>query len=103
MRFVNAQENCMVMNKIKIEVAYALPQDQVILVVEVDEGSTIEMVIKVSGILQRFPDIDLSKQKVGVFSQERGLSELVREGDRIEIYRPLVIDPKEARRQRGRR
>ena len=54
-----------------------------------------------SGILDIFPEIDLGKQKVGIFSQARGLMDIVKEGDRIEIYRLLVIDPKEARRKRA--
>ena len=81
-----------------IEVAYAKPEEQLILTLQVSAGATLEEAIRQSGILQRFPEIDLETQAVGVFSQPRELSDLVREGDRIEIYRPLLMDPKEARR-----
>jgi uncharacterized protein len=86
---------------ILIEVAYALPQEQKIISLEVEEGCSIETAIDRSGILLLFPEIDLSKQKVGVFSKVKKISETVHEGDRIEIYRPLLIDPKEARRKRA--
>jgi putative ubiquitin-RnfH superfamily antitoxin RatB of RatAB toxin-antitoxin module len=89
--------------KIQVEVAYALPQEQRILTVEVEEGCTIETVIDRSGICERFPDIDLTQQKVGIFSHIKSLSDKVREGDRIEIYRHLSIDPKEARRKRAKK
>ena len=89
--------------KIMVEVAYARKDVQRIIVVEVNEGSTIETAIDRSGILELFPEIDLMKQKVGIFSKLKKLSDLVVEGDRIEIYRPLIIDPKEARRNRARK
>jgi len=87
---------------LNIEVAYAKAEEQLILAVQLEQGATLEEAIKRSGILQRFPEIDLKRQSVGVFSQPRDLSDLVQEGDRIEIYRPLSIDPKEARRLRAR-
>lgn len=87
--------------KILVEVAYALPEKQHIVSLEIEESATIEEIIKQSGILTLFPDINLEKQQVGVFSQQKKLSDHVRYGDRIEIYRPLLIDPKEARRKRG--
>ncbi|TAK76445.1 MAG: RnfH family protein [Gammaproteobacteria bacterium] len=86
----------------KVEVAYAGRDRQEILAVEVKEGSTIETAIQQSGILALFPEIDLAKQKVGVFSKQKDLTDIVREGDRIEIYRPLIIDPKEARRAKAK-
>ncbi|NTS75583.1 RnfH family protein [Catenovulum sp. SM1970] len=88
-------------NKIQIEVVFALPQKQSLLVVEVDEGETIENCIKASGILALYPEIDLAKNKVGVWSRNRKLTESINEGDRIEIYRPLIADPKEIRRRRA--
>ena len=91
------------MGKNKIEVAYARPDKQIILTVEVEEQSTIETAIQRSGILTAFPEINLAKQSVGVFSKPRSLSDLVEEGDRIEIYRPLIIDPKEARRAKAKK
>lgn len=89
--------------KIRVEVAYARPDTQRILGVEVEAGCTIETAIRNSGILDLFPEIDLATQAVGIFSKARRLSDLVNAGDRIEIYRPLVIDPKEARRARERK
>jgi putative ubiquitin-RnfH superfamily antitoxin RatB of RatAB toxin-antitoxin module len=86
------------MGKIKVEVVYAEPARQCLIAVEVEAGSTLETAIRESKILDIFPDIDLKTQKVGVFSKPRLLSDEVKKGDRIEIYRPLVIDPKEARR-----
>lgn len=91
------------LNKIKIEVAYAAPQDQRIFTVEIEVGSTIQAAIQRSGILAIYPEIDLTKQKVGIFSKSRQLSDLVNDDERIEIYRPLIIDPKEARRAKAKR
>jgi putative ubiquitin-RnfH superfamily antitoxin RatB of RatAB toxin-antitoxin module len=88
--------------KINVEVAYASPTTQKILSVEVEEGSTIETAIDRSGILELFPEIDLGKQKVGIFSKLKSLDEKVKAGDRIEIYRPLTLDPKDARRKRAK-
>lgn len=87
-------------NMITIEVAYATPQQQHIIKLEVPPGTTIEEAIQFSSILSLFPEIDLHQQKVGVFSKQKALSDVVNAGDRIEIYRPLTIDPKEARRAR---
>lgn len=88
---------------IKVEVAYARPEEQRIVEVEVLAGSTIAMVIEASGILQLFPEINIGKQAVGIFSKSRQLSDLVNEGDRVEIYRPLTIDPMEARRAKAKK
>ncbi len=85
---------------ITVEVAYATPELQRILPIQIEEGSTIQSVIERSGILQLFPDINLDKQPVGIFSCLRKLTDKVQQGDRVEIYRPLIIDPKEARKQR---
>lgn len=91
----------MVPNKlIHVEVAYATPMQQKIVTIELPIGSTIQQAIAQSGILTLFPEIDLAKQKVGIFSKRKSLTDKVSAGDRIEIYRPLTIDPMEARRQR---
>lgn len=87
---------------ITVEVAYACPDAQRIIKLQVEPGSTIEKAIDCSGILDNFPDIDLTKQKVGIFSQPKKLTDLLKDGDRIEIYRPLLLDPKEARRKRAK-
>ena len=86
--------------KINVEIAYANPTSQSIIQVEIEEGRTIEQAIDRSGILLLFPEIDLMQQKVGIFSKQMKLSDIIKEGDRIEIYRPLIVDPKEARRRR---
>lgn len=84
-----------------IEVAYALPQKQVLLRVIASLGTTVEDVIRRSGLLEQFPEIDLGKNKVGIFGKLVKLDEPVRDKDRVEIYRPLIADPKEVRRQRA--
>lgn len=94
----------MVMTKyIKVEVAYATPTQQCVLGVEVKARSTIAEVIQQSGILTLFNEIDLAQAKVGIFSQPRVLSDQVQACDRIEIYRPLSIDPKDARRLKAKK
>ncbi|GAA0204000.1 RnfH family protein [Kangiella japonica] len=87
--------------KLRVEVCYALPEEQTLLELMVDRGSTVEAVIQQSGILELHPDIDLSENKVGVFSKLTTLDATLHDGDRIEIYRPLLIDPKEVRKQRA--
>jgi putative ubiquitin-RnfH superfamily antitoxin RatB of RatAB toxin-antitoxin module len=89
------------LSEILVEVAYALPKQQVVLPVKVAEGSTAEQAIQASGILARFPEIDLAENKVGVFGKLGKLDTVLREHDRVEIYRPLIADPKEVRRQRA--
>ncbi len=88
-------------DRIKVEVAFAEPDEQVIIALEVDADATIEEIVEASGILDRFPEIDLSKNKVGIFGKLAKLTATLREGDRIEIYRPLIADPKEVRRKRA--
>lgn len=88
---------------ISVEVAYARPDLQKILRVDVMIGSTIETAIDRSGVLDMFPEVDLNQQKVGIFGKVKKLSDEVKAGDRIEIYRPLTIDPKEARRLRAKK
>lgn len=87
--------------KIVVEVAYALPQKQYLQRVTLEEGATVEQAILVSGILTLRDDIDLAKNKVGIYSRPVKLQDAVQDGDRVEIYRPLIADPKELRRQRA--
>lgn len=89
------------MDKITVEVAYALPPQQVIVAVQVAEGTTIEQAIRASGLLEKFSDINLAANKVGVFGKLSKLDTVLRDRDRVEIYRPLIADPKEVRRQRA--
>lgn len=84
-----------------IEVAYALPEEQLILEVEVPADSTVEHAIKRSGILERYPQIDLETDKVGIFGKMCKLNASLKNKDRIEIYRALIADPKESRRQKA--
>lgn len=88
---------------LQIEVAYATPERQWLLVVNVPFGSTVEQAIQLSGIGERCPEIDLAEQSVGIFSQLVTLQTLVTDGDRIEIYRPLLVDPKAQRKERAKR
>lgn len=87
--------------EIKVEVVYALPEKQYLLKVRLAQGSTVEQAIAASGILELRTDIDLTKNKLGIFSRPVKLTDTVNEGDRVEIYRPLIADPKELRRQRA--
>ncbi len=84
-----------------VEVAYALPERQVIIELVVDRGTTLEQAIKLSGIFEQFTEIDLDKNRVGVFGKSVKLSDELQPGDRVEIYRPLIADPKEVRKQRA--
>ncbi len=98
-------ESEMVVNKnprqIIVEVAYATPASQVIYTVEVDENATVEDAISASGILDEYPEIDLSINKVGIFSKLAKLDQSLQHKDRIEIYRKLIADPKAVRKQRA--
>ena len=87
--------------KIVVEVAYALPEKQYLQRVTLEEGATIEQAIAASGLLTLRTDIDLSRNKVGIFSRPAKLQDRVQDGDRVEIYRPLTADPKELRRMRA--
>jgi hypothetical protein len=86
---------------IPIEIAYALPMQQMILKLQVVEGTTAEQGVIASGILQKFPEIDLTQNKLGIFGKLIKPDTVLREKDRVEIYRPLIADPKEVRKQRA--
>lgn len=86
---------------IKVEVAYAKPEEQAILSVTVPEGATAGDAIENSGITKRFPEIDLSQAKIGIFSTACKLDQVLKEFDRVEIYRSLLHDPKESRRSKA--
>ncbi|MFK5913902.1 MAG: RnfH family protein [Woeseiaceae bacterium] len=87
--------------KILIEIIYALPDNQELLSFEIEEGANVEQAIQSSGVLEKFPEIDLTQNKVGIFGKATKLTEELRDKDRIEIYRPLIADPKESRRKRA--
>jgi len=91
----------MMPDEILVEVVYALPEEQVIISIEVPKKINIKQAIEKSGIQKKFPEIDLSKNKVGIFGKQTTLDHLLSDRDRIEIYRPLILDPKEMRRKRA--
>ncbi len=86
---------------IHVEVVYALPHEQKVVKLAVNANTTVEEIIRQSGLLEQYPQIDLNKNKVGVFSRNVKLDATVHDKDRIEIYRPLIADPKEIRRKRA--
>ena len=86
---------------INVEVAYALPEKQIIRAVNVDEGTTVGAAIVQSGIMMDFPELELEDVKVGIFGKVTLMTTVLAEGERVEIYRPLIADPKEVRRQRA--
>lgn len=85
----------------KVECIYASESAQYFIGLTVPEDSTIETVIRASGVLEHFPELALEKLNVGVFGSKKSLAHFVSEGDRIEIYRPLTLNPMEARRRRA--
>lgn len=94
--------------EITVEVAYALPDKQVLKVLTVPHGTTALEAVKQSGVLQMFPEIDIENTQMGIFSQvlgTKGLAEPasyeLKARDRVELYRPLIADPKEVRRRRA--
>jgi uncharacterized protein len=88
-------------DKIEVEVCYALPAEQTVLKVKIDAGQTAGDAIALSGILNQHPEIDLAVNKVGVFGKLVRLDAPLQPGDRVEIYRPLIADPKESRRKKA--
>lgn len=87
--------------QIAVEVVYALPDIQVIKHLNVPEGTTADDAIVQSGILEMFPEIDLTQNRYGIFGKSISCNTVLRHRDRVEIYRPLIIDPKDARRKRA--
>lgn len=86
---------------VNIEVAYANPETQLIVALSLPKETTLEAAVQASGIMAQFPEIALSALNVGVFGAVCKADQLIKQGDRIEIYRSLLHDPKEARRQRA--
>jgi len=86
----------------KIEVIYALPDRQELVSIDLPEGSTVIQAVEASGLLQKYPDIEPGgRNKLGVFAKLVKTDSVLRERDRVEIYRPLIADPKEVRRQKA--
>lgn len=90
-------------DQLSIEVAYALPDRQSLISLTVKPATTVEQAISQSGILNIYQDIDLSQNKVGIWNRTCKLQDALSEGDRIEIYRPLIADPKEIRKLRAQK
>ncbi len=92
----------MTVDKITVEVVYALPERQSVREVRLQPDATVREAIQQSGLLALHPEIDLAQAAVGVHGRRTTLDALLRERDRVEIYRPLTADPKDARRRRAR-
>jgi hypothetical protein len=88
---------------ITVEVAYALPHKQALLKIEVPIGTTVLEAAQLSGIADKFEGVDLDNAKFGIFGQVVAPKQVLRTGDRVEIYRPLIADPKEVRKARAER
>jgi uncharacterized protein len=84
-----------------VMLCYATPAREVLRTLEVEAGTTILQAIEASGLLAELPGIDLAEQAVGIYGKKKGLDTVLRAHDRIEIYRPLLADPKESRRKRA--
>ena len=86
---------------ITVEVAYARPDEQLILEIELAAGTTLLQAVEQSGILEHFPEIDPAAMKVGIFGKLKKHDQVLQPGDRVEIYRPLIADPKQVRKERA--
>lgn len=86
---------------LNIEVCYALPNKQELISLKLPAGATVQQALEASGLLAKYPDIDLKKNKFGIFAKLSKLDASLRDRDRVEIYRPLIADPKEVRKQRA--
>ncbi|WP_322013919.1 RnfH family protein [Paraburkholderia sp. J12] len=85
---------------LSVDVCYALPDGQTLIPVELAPGATVRQAIDASGILRQHPEIDLEKLKVGIYGKIKPLDAVLADHDRVEIYRPLIVDPKAARQRR---
>lgn len=92
---------CQMSEMMNIEVVYALPGKQEIVIQKLPQGTTVRQAIEASGVLLKHPEIDLTKNKLGIFAKLTKPDALLRDQDRVEIYRPLIADPKEVRKQRA--
>lgn len=86
---------------IRIEVVHARPDRQALLSLDVPVGTTVAEAIELSDIRREFPDLAVDPERLGIFSQKVRPEHVLRAGDRVEIYRPLIVDPKESRRRRA--
>lgn len=88
-------------NTVNVEVVFGLPKKQSLLALKVSSGSTVLEAIEASGIQKIYAEIDLKENKVGVWNKACKLTDILNDGDRVEIYRPLIADPKEVRKRRA--
>jgi len=86
---------------LQVYVCYATARDEFLRPMRVAPGTTIVQAIEMSGVLEAYPEINLSTQPVGIYAKKKTLDTVLRERDRVEIYRPLVADPKDSRRKRA--
>jgi putative ubiquitin-RnfH superfamily antitoxin RatB of RatAB toxin-antitoxin module len=86
---------------LNIEVCYALSGKQEIVRLKLPVGATVQQALEASGLLAKYPEIDLKKNKFGIFAKLSKVDSVLRDQDRVEIYRPLIADPKEVRKQRA--
>lgn len=86
---------------IAVEVVYALPQRQELIRLKLPAGSTVQQAVEASGLLQKYPEIDLARNKLGIFGKLSKPDTQLRDRDRVEVYRPLIADPKEVRKKRA--
>lgn len=89
--------------KMHVEVIFALPKEQAVIDVELPGQSTVEDAIRESKILEKYPEINLDVNKTGIFGKPAKREDILHPGDRVEIYRALIGDPKEIRRQRAKK
>jgi putative ubiquitin-RnfH superfamily antitoxin RatB of RatAB toxin-antitoxin module len=89
------------MARVSVEVVYALPSGEDAVTLTLAPGATAEDAVRASGLLERHPEIELGRQKLGIYGRVAAAQAPLRDGDRVEIYRPLTVDAKEARRRRA--
>jgi putative ubiquitin-RnfH superfamily antitoxin RatB of RatAB toxin-antitoxin module len=87
--------------QIKVQVCYATPDYEFLRELQVPAGTTLEQAVRLSGLLEEVPQIDLASAAVGIYAKKKALDTVLREHDRVEVYRPLLADPKETRRRRA--
>lgn len=86
---------------IRVEVVLAMPERQELVTLDVEAGTTLAEAIELSGLPDKFEGFELDLENVGIFGHKTDQQQVLQAGDRVEIYRPLIADPKEVRRQRA--
>lgn len=88
-------------DSVRIQVVYALRERAEMMALQLPAGTTVQQAVEASGLLQKHPEINLADNKLGIFGKLTKLDAVLRDGDRVEIYRSLIADPKEVRRKRA--